>query len=790
MKSFKHINAKSLDEAVNVLEQHRGKARAIGGGTDLLGTLKDKIHSEYPELLVNLKTVEGLANIKDDENTLKIGALTRLSDIQKNQRIREKYSVLAEAARAVASPNIRKMATIGGNICQEPRCWYYRNAENTFHCTRKGGKYCNALTGENQFHSVFGAVRVLNPPCSASCPGGIDIPSYIHEIRKGDLNEAAKILLESNPMPAITGRVCPHYCEQECNRGEFDEAVSIRGIERFMGDYVLGHGEDMIRPPERESSKSVAVIGSGPAGLSAAYYLRQAGHSVTVFDRMDEPGGMLTYAIPSSRLPKDIVRGFVSSLENMGIAFKLKDDVGKDVSIENLRSQFDSVFLASGAWGVPSIGLDGEELTRSGLEFLTNVKQGVKEVPGNRVVVIGGGNVAVDVAITAKRLGAEDVTLVCLECREEMPALEWEIEQAVEEGIAVMPSWGPVKVLESDGKVKGIELVRCTSVFDDNGCFSPTLDMSVRETFEADQIIMAVGQRPDLSFIDPEFALDIDRGLIIIDEKTQQTNMPGIFAGGDVTSGPATVIESIAAGKRAADAIDSYLRKGKAAQSDKKRPGDTGTLLTFNHDYLKETRRVEMPELSLSERSITTEDVLGLNKEDIETEANRCFNCGCVAVNASDMAPALIALDAKIKTTQRELSAEEFFSVGPMTTTVLESNELVKEIELPAKKPNGRSAFLKFRIRKSVDFPIVNVAVALDMNANAIRGARIVLGALAPVPLRVKPAENFLKGKELSAETAESAAELAVRGVIALRKNVYKIQVTKALVKRALLSAV
>jgi len=790
MKSFNHVNARSLEEAVEFLEQHREKARAIAGGTDLLGTMKDKIHSEYPELLVNLKTIEGLAYIRENENALKIGALTRLNDITKSQVIKKRFPILAEAARVVASPQIRKMGTIGGNICQEPRCWYYRNAENTFHCTRKGGKYCNALTGENQFHSVFGAARVESPPCSASCPGRIDIPSYIHEIRGGNLFQAAKILLESNPMPAITGRVCPHYCEQECNRGEFDESVSIRGIERFLGDYVLENAQEIIGTPGNESNRSVAVIGSGPAGLTAAYYLRQSGHAVTVFDRMEEAGGMLTYAIPSSRLPRDIVRRFVKSLENAGVVFKLRGDVGKNVSIEDLQNQFDSVFLASGAWGLPSIGLDGEELTRSGLEFLANVKQGVKELPGHEVVVIGGGNVAVDVAITAKRLGAEQVTLVCLECREEMPALEWEIEQAITEGITVMPSWGPFKVLASEGRVTGIELVQCTSVFDDNGCFAPILETTVRETLEADQIIMAVGQRPDLSFIDPEFALNIDRGLVGIDDKTQQTSIPGIFAGGDVTSGPATVIESIASGKRASEAINNYLLKGEAAAADEGASKDEVALLTFNRNYLKETRRIKMPELPLAERSITAEDVLGLSRDEIEKEANRCFNCGCVAVNASDIAPALIALEARIKTTNRELSAEEFFAVGPLTTTALDKNELVAEIEIPTQSADDRSAFLKFRIRKSIDFPIVSVAVVLNMDANIIKSARLVLGALAPIPLRVKPAEDFLKGKELNAETAKFAAELAVEGVNALHKNAYKVQVTKALVKRAIVSAV
>ena len=178
----------------------------------------------------------------------------------------------------------------------------------------------------------------------------MDIPSYLSKIREGNLPEAAKILLNTNPIPSITGRVCPHFCEQECNRGEFDESVSIRDIERFMGDYILENANEIIKPPETDTGKSVAIVGSGPAGLSAAYYLRMSGHRVTVFDRMEEPGGMLAYGIPAYRLPKDIVRRVVKTIENTGVEFKLKVDVGKDVTVDDLKKDFDSVFIASGAW--------------------------------------------------------------------------------------------------------------------------------------------------------------------------------------------------------------------------------------------------------------------------------------------------------------------------------------------------------------------------------------------------------------------------------------------------------
>jgi len=793
-ESVKHINVTSLDEAVDALGRYGAAACPIAGGTDVLGTLKTKVHQRYPQALINLKTIDGLSYIQETETSLNIGALARLSDIADNPTVRDKCKILAEAAKSVASPSLRRMGTIGGNLCQEPRCWYYRYPENAFHCTRKGGKYCNALTGENQYHSVFGSVRPQTPPCSSECPGEIDIPSYLNEIRQGNWHDAAKILLDANPMPAVTGRVCPHYCEQECNRGEFDEAVSIRGIERFLGDYILEHAANVIPAPEVESGRTVAVVGSGPAGLSAAYYLRMRGHQVTVFDRMEEPGGLLTYAIPSNRLPESVVKRVVKVLEDTGIEFRLKDDVGKDVTVQNLRDEFDGVFLALGAWIQPPIDLDGEELTKSGLEFLANVKSGVQETPGRRVVVIGGGNVAVDVAITAVRLGAESVTLVCLECWEEMPALEVEIKQAVEEGVKIMSSWGPSKVFHSAGSVTGVELVRCSSVFGENGCFDPDYDDSVKTTLEADQIVKATGQRADLSFMDPEFALKIEQGLISIDTETQQTSIPGIFAGGDITSGPATVIQSIASGRKAAGAIHSYFANGQAATTGEELTGEeteqnSVSLLRFGSDSLIRTTRAGMRELPPAQRSVTSEDTLGFDRPQTESEAERCFNCGCVAVNASDIAPALVALDAIIRTTRRTVEAGELFSVGPRNTTVLGPDELICEIEVPAQGAGNGSAYLKFRTRQSIDFPIVSVAVVLHRDEKVISDARIVLGALAPIPIRAAKAEEFMKGKELNEEVAASAAEIAIQGVLSLEKNRYKVDVAKALVKRAVLSA-
>ncbi len=791
MKPFNHITAKTVDEAVKLLNNYKGKASLIAGGTDLLLALKDKILPDYPEAIINIKTIPNLDYIKENDAGIKIGALTKLAKITESPTVKGRYKLLAEAAEAVATPQIRRTGTIGGNLCQEPRCWYYRYPHHVggrILCYLKGGKCCYALTAENQYHSIFGGSREADLPCSSACPGIVDIPSYLSKIREGDLREAAEILLDANPIPSITGRVCRHYCEEECSRDEFDESVSIRDIERFMGDYILENANEIIKQPKTDTAKSVAIIGSGPAGLSAAYYLRISGHRVTVFDRMEELGGMLTYGIPAYRLPKDIVKRVIKTLENIGIKFKPKTTVGKDVTLGSIKSEFDSTFLASGAWNQPSIRLEGEELTKSGLEFLINVSRGAEEVHGKRVLVIGGGNVAVDVGITALRLGAKEVTLACLESRKEMPAFKWEIEQALEEGVKLMPSWGPQKVLKADGKVTGIELIRCTSVFDGEGRFAPTFDPSEKTSVEADQIILAVGQTPDLSFLGDELRLEMNRGLITANIEDQKTNMPGIFAGGEVTSGPADVIKSIAAGRRAALSIDLYLRK-TAAKAEDEDDKTQKPLLKFNRDYLKRTSRAQATKLPISERGLYVEDTPGLSLSVIETEANRCFNCGCVAVNSSDIAVALTALDAKIKivgpTGTRIVPIEDFFS---SLRNVLSVDEVVTEIQVPRPTDMAKQTYLKFRLRSAIDFPLVSVASLINLRGDVCKDARIVLGAVAPRPIRAMLAEQKIRGKTINAATAEAASEAAVIGTIPLSMNEYKVEITKTLVKRSLLS--
>ncbi|HLA28756.1 MAG TPA: FAD-dependent oxidoreductase [Syntrophales bacterium] len=791
MKYFDHINANTLQEAAGLLCSSQGTAKAIAGGTDLLGVLKDRILPQYPKTVVNLKTIEGLDYIKQDHQGMKVGAMTKLTAIAESETIREKLPSLAQAAYSVASPLIRNLATIGGNICQDVRCWYYRYPDEVggaIQCLRKGGELCYAVRGENRYSSIFGGMKVCDPPCVARCPNDTDIPGYMNRLRAGDIAGAARIIMQVNPMPAITARVCAYFCQDGCSRNKCDENVAINAAERFVGDYIMDHTDEFFKAPAQESGKRVAIVGSGPGGLTAAYYLRQAGHAVTIYEKMEEAGGLLTYAIPAYRLPKEYVGHIVTAFEKIGVQFRLKTEVGGDVTTEDLARQYDSIFFDTGAWKRQIIGIDGEELTTFGLEFLIEVKQWMKDKPGKNVLVVGGGNAAVDVAITARRLGAANVTIVSRRTKEQLSVSAEELNRACEEGIVILTQWAPVKVLRDNGKVKGLDLVQCSSVFDEeNGKFVHVYDQTVKKTVSGDSILIAVGQRTDLSFLGKELELEINRGLIAVDSESQMTSTPGLFAGGEVTSGPATVVHVMKTGRKAAAAMNEYLGVREA-------PLDgahckAGGFLEFDPQGVLNITMAKLPERPVVERSVEAEDTFGLKWDEVLAEANRCMNCGCIAVNPSDIGTVLLALDATIKTTKRTLSAEEFFTSTPVITELLDADELVTEIMVPVQGKGGRSAYEKFRVRDAIDFAIVSVASAYGINNDKIRNARVVLGAVAPVPFRARAVEEYLEGKKVSEDLAAAAAELAVKGTILLDKNGYKAQVLRTLVKRAVLNA-
>jgi CO/xanthine dehydrogenase FAD-binding subunit len=490
---------------------------------------------------------------------------------------------------------------------------------------------------------------------------------------------------------------------------------------------------------------------------------------------------MLTYSIPAYRLPKAVVRAQVSALENMGIQFELGACIGRDgLTLQDLRARYDSVFLATGLWNGKKLRLENGELLDSGLEFLINVQTGKEKPVGQRVLVIGGGSVAVDVAITARRLGAEQVTMACLESLETMPAIPDDILQAHEEGITILPSWGPQRVVERDGKLVGMELVRCASVFDEHGRFAPVFDNAVKTIVEVDQVLVAIGQSADLSYAST--SMRIERGMIVIEKESTATSLNGVFAGGDVTGAVATVVQAMAAGKRAAAAIDAYLT-GK----NNRTPTPTGkTPLVINQAALTTSARVATPLAPVSQRTLYGEDSQTLPAQAMQAETLRCANCGCVAVSASDLAPALIALEAQVKTTRRTLAAGELFAAAESKTTVLADDELIEEIWIPAPSPETRQCYLKFRTRNSIDFPIVSLAFCATLRDGRFHDARLVLGAVAPVPLRLHTVEELLENQAPGKLLADEAASLAISTAQPLARNKAKVEIVKALVARAI----
>jgi NADPH-dependent glutamate synthase beta subunit-like oxidoreductase len=475
------------------------------------------------------------------------------------------------------------------------------------------------------------------PLCVQACPAGIDIPGYLRFIDQGQPEEACKLIIEKAPFPGILGRVCTHPCETACKRGEVNEPIAICAAKRYAADKA-GDLSAWMAGTAADSGHNVAVIGAGPAGLTAAFYLRKKGHRVTVFEARPKPGGMMRYGIPYYRLPEDILDQEIDRVLKTGIELKTNQKLGVDFEIDQLKNDgFEVIFISVGAQLSRKIELPGAELegVQWGVEFLAAVADGKDIGMRDNLVVIGGGNVALDVALTALRLGAKKVALACLESRDEMPANPWEVEQALQEGVEMLYSWGPSKVFENDGKVAGLELVRCTSVFDQEGRFCPYFDDS-KTTVATDQVIVAVGQASetafcqDFCFLDDQRSLPVEKGLIKIDRETQETQMKGVFAGGDAANGPATVIEAIAAGRRAAVSIDKYLG-GDGTLECAMRNVECGNGQSYEgkrESGFAELKRVAVPTLPLAERHAGFSEVeLCLTDEAVKQETHRCLQC-------------------------------------------------------------------------------------------------------------------------------------------------------------------
>ncbi|HEV2689268.1 MAG TPA: FAD-dependent oxidoreductase [Bryobacteraceae bacterium] len=508
-----------------------------------------------------------------------------------------------------------------------------------------------------------------NFPCMMACPAQTNAGRYVALIADGKFEEAYRYARDPNPMASICGRVCAHPCETACRRGAIDKPISIRALKRFLTERYGPESRHPIEPQRSTAEKlpyKVAIIGAGPVGLSAAHDLALMGYSVTIFDAAPVAGGMLCLGIPEYRLPRNVVEAQVREILDLGdITLKLNHAAGRDFTVSGLRREgFDSVVIAVGAHrsrdlSIPGVELDG---VLKGIDFLLNSNLGYRFSIGKRVVVIGGGNVAMDVArsaarevlkqhgtgptetvpseeniaavathemmdisLSALRMGAREVNIVCLEQRYEMPAALEEIEEAEAEGIVVHAGFGPKQVIGRNGRVTGLETIKTKWVFDSSGRFNPAFHENSESTIECDTVILAIGQSAKLDFLSPEDGVQVSaRGLIAADPKTLATTAPGVFAGGDCVFGPRLIIDSVGDGKRIAIGIDEYLRGARHPD-----PELEVEVLDRHHMFpdFMEFSRQPVPMLPLERRTGVTEVEIGYDEEAAVREARRCLRC-------------------------------------------------------------------------------------------------------------------------------------------------------------------
>jgi heterodisulfide reductase subunit A len=470
-------------------------------------------------------------------------------------------------------------------------------------------------------------------PCSFSCPAGVKPHGYISLVRAGKYDQAFRQHLEDAPLVGVLSRACYAPCEEVCSRKELEGPLSIRGIKRFMADrYYAGHSVPEYGPPSQRPGKKVAIVGSGPSGLAAGFVLGRLGYDVTIFEADSEPGGILRWGIPSYRLPKDVVARDLANVTALGVRIETNHRV---TSLSELRTQgFDAVYLATGDRGGRKLQVPGEELpgVQDAVQYLHDLNSGhPPDFSGKTVIVIGGGNVAIDSARSAVRLRARSVRLYCLESRSEMPAHPWEIQEAEEEGVEITNSWGVGQVLSSDGKVTGAGLIRCTSVFDSEHRFRPTFDRSIRETVTGDVIITAIGLAPNTEPFARELELQRN-GTIKVDPKTLATSLPGVFAGGDAVTGPSMIVTAIGHGKRAAFYVDRYLRGellDTMAFDDRLPKVDAATVAEEARANTTPRPPVPIRRKPVAERLAAFAPYEEpLSEEEARASANRCIDCG------------------------------------------------------------------------------------------------------------------------------------------------------------------
>ena len=477
-------------------------------------------------------------------------------------------------------------------------------------------------------------------PCKTACPAHIAVQGYLKKAAEGKYTEALELIKRENPFPAVCGRICNRRCEDACTRGTIDRAVAIDAVKKFIAEQDL-KAETRFVPEvnicsnvQERWDEKIAIIGGGPAGLSCAYYLATMGYKPTVFERNAEPGGMLRYGIPSYKLGKDVLKAEIDIMREIGVDIRCGVEVGKDVTVEGLRKEgYKGFYVAIGCQGGRLPGIPGDRLagTTTAIDFLHEANCGQKKVTGN-VVVVGGGNVAIDAARVAKRSGASSVTMLSLETEDIMPASLEERREAREDGVVIKPGWGPKEVLGKDGKVSGIVFKKCTSVFDENCVFAPKYDENELITLDADCVVFAIGQTVILKDLLKDTKVEFFRGVYpVADKLTYQTAEPDIFVGGDCFTGPKFAIDAIAAGKEAAESLHRFVQHGHMTIGRNRRDFielDKNDIRVESYD--SGSRQVE----GVAEgKDPFREYHMTLTEEQVRRETARCLSCGASVVD-------------------------------------------------------------------------------------------------------------------------------------------------------------
>ena len=545
-------------------------------------------------------------------------------------------------------------------------------------------------------------------PCKTACPAHIAVQGYIKMAAEGRYAEAVKLIRKDNPFPAVCGAVCNKRCEDRCTRGTIDKPVAIDEIKKFLAKWELENPESYTVPTENWAGKEwedkkIAVIGAGPAGLSAAYYLRTEGYPVTVFEKEKVPGGMLTNGIPSFRLDKEVIRKEIGIIEKMGAEIRCGVEVGKDVTIEELRKQgYKAFYVAIGLQGGRMAGVPGEESegVESGVSFLRRVNQDETIRLNGDIVVVGGGNVAADVARTALRTTAGKVTMLCLESREEMPAAKDEVEECEAEGIEVLNGWGPKEVLSENGKVTGVVFKKCVSVKDADGKFNPKYDENETITVPCENVLMAIGQSAVLGDLLKDTKVEVRKnGTIVADPVTYQTAEPDIFAGGDIYHGARFAIDAIAEGKLAMVSINRFVHPGQSMTIGR----DLRNFIELDRDDVKvesfDNADRQRPGMKPGTPRETFEDLkLPLTEEQVKVEANRCLKCGATVVDLNQ------CIGCGLCTTRCEFDAIHLSRDIPAASDMHTAEEMMKCVGPYALKRGMK--IIKRKITKKPAYPV------------------------------------------------------------------------------------